>query len=240
LNSKEWDVLQKNRARLLLPAVKGVIKLGIEMYSYNPCSIRFLLTDIDKFTCGHVFLFLVEEYGLMGRLQRKLLESETLSLNREKQSEDRCLPEPPRKGKKRIRIAHTEHSQSITSCVHYFRGEPPIDPQCESCACRERAYCLPQCLCGDSCPIRKRGCGCKKEDCRTNKCSCFSADAECDPLICSSCFGEDLKKQCANHGILRGEFKRVRVGRSTIPGAGLGLFAGEVIQKDDLLMIYSG
>lgn len=61
-----------NRVKLLSPLVKGVIKLGIDMYSYNPCSIYFLLLE-EKITCAHVFLFLMEEHGLMGRLQRKLL-----------------------------------------------------------------------------------------------------------------------------------------------------------------------
>lgn len=32
----------------------------------------------------------------------------------------------------------------------------------------------------------------------------------------------------------------MRVGRSTIGEAGLGLFAGEAVRRDELLMIYSG
>lgn len=63
-----------NRVRLLSPLVKGVIKLGIDMYSYSPCSICYLLVD-QRLTCAHVFLYMVEEHGLMGRLQRKLLAS---------------------------------------------------------------------------------------------------------------------------------------------------------------------
>ncbi len=135
LGRKEWESLQMSRVRLLSPLVKGVIKLGIDMYSYSPCSICFLLVD-QKLTCAHVFLYMVEEHGLMGRLQRKLLASEAQALSREKQNEERPLPDPIRKAKRRIKIAHAEHHLTITSCAHHFRGEVPIDPQCESCLCR--------------------------------------------------------------------------------------------------------
>lgn len=39
---------------------------------------------------------------------------------------------------------------------------------------------------------------------------------------------------------MHSDFKKTRIGRSTIGGAGLGLFAAERIKKDELLMIYSG
>lgn len=66
--------MQINRVKLLSPLVKGVIKLGIDIYSYSPCSICYLLVD-QKLTCAHVFLYMVEEHSLMSRLQRKLLSS---------------------------------------------------------------------------------------------------------------------------------------------------------------------
>jgi hypothetical protein len=44
LNRNEWSTLQLNRIKLLSPMVKGVIRLGIEMFSYSPCDIWFLLT----------------------------------------------------------------------------------------------------------------------------------------------------------------------------------------------------
>lgn len=59
LGRKEWEMLQRARVKLLSPLVKGVIKMGIEMYSYNPCAIWFLLAD-QKIACAHVFLFLME------------------------------------------------------------------------------------------------------------------------------------------------------------------------------------
>jgi hypothetical protein len=40
--------------------------------------------------------------------------------------------------------------------------------------------------------------------------------------------------------ILQKKFKKTRVGRSSVQGAGLGLFAGEEILKDELVMIYAG
>jgi len=44
------------------------------MYSYSPCDIWFMLAQ-DKITCSLVFLFLIEEYDIVGRLGRKLAES---------------------------------------------------------------------------------------------------------------------------------------------------------------------
>lgn len=40
--------------------------------------------------------------------------------------------------------------------------------------------------------------------------------------------------------IMQRKFKKTRVGRSTVQGAGLGLFAAEPILKDELVVIYAG
>ena len=48
------------------------------------------------------------------------------------------------------------------------------------------------------------------------------------------------QSKCKNNSILLRKFKKVRLGRSTISGAGLGLFAAEPIEKSDLVTIYAG
>jgi hypothetical protein len=47
-------------------------------------------------------------------------------------------------------------------------------------------------------------------------------------MLCGNCFS---RTDCKNHQVLEGRGKKVRVGRSTIGAAGLGLFAGEAIKE---------
>jgi hypothetical protein len=115
----------------------------------------------------------MEDYSLFARLQRKLSKSEADMLRKEVQN-DLTLPELPRKHKQKTHPILGDHMQVMATCGHYFIGEHPCDPLCESCGCRERGYCFPQCLCSPKCPLRRVGCNCKKEDCRTKKCPCFN------------------------------------------------------------------
>lgn len=101
---------------------------------------------------------------------------------------------------------------------------------------------MPQCMCDDTCPIKKKGCICKN-DCQTKKCVCFVNKEECLPGICTGCFESNdscQKNCCKNNKILKGEKKLIKIGRSNIGEAGLGAFAGEFIQKDSLVTIYTG
>jgi hypothetical protein len=67
------------------------------------------------------------------------------------------------------------------------------------------------------------------ETCETNKCLCFSKKLECEPGLCHNCFtneNQPKKNKCRNDQILRKQSKKILVGISNIPGAGLGAFAG--------------
>lgn len=244
LKPAEWAKVQSLRMRLLSPVVRGLIVLGIEMHSYSPCDIWNLLTGENPqgtpISCSLVFLFLIEEYHLASKLHIKLAPSEADMLLRETQLDAARVPEPPRKTKRRLKMAHAEHPTIVSACCHYFVGEEPCDLNCDNCQCRTRGFCLPQCLCPNTCALRRRGCNCKKDDCRSKRCPCYVSKIECDPLLCRLCFLDKSDKKCRNNQILLGQFKRVRVGRSTVGDAGLGLFAAEKVGKDELVMIYSG
>lgn len=67
LQKSTWDELQKRRAALLSPLVKGIIKMGIHLFSYYPCQAWFLLAD-RGLTCDLAFLFMVEDQNLAARL----------------------------------------------------------------------------------------------------------------------------------------------------------------------------
>ena len=141
------------------------------------------------------------------------------------------LIEPKRRKKKLKNLCKPEGNSIISTCCHYFIGEDPFDEYCDLCDCKSRGFCLPQCLCSEQCPIRRKGCRCKKEDCRSSRCDCYKMNMECDPLLCRNCFGYDKKNNCKNNQIMLRQFKKVRVGQSTISLAGLGLFAAETIKK---------
>ncbi len=222
------------------PVVKGVVKMSIEMFGYSPCKIWKMLIgcspqrDKRSISCSMVFKFLVDEYNLLSRLERKLCFSEEELLRREAKGDGRELVK--KHNRKKIMITHQATSQQLSTCCHYFVGEEPWDPVCEDCSCRERGFCMPQCLCSPNCPIRKQGCRCKN-GC-TKKCPCADSKQECDPLLCEGCYREQSK--CRNKGITERRFKKVKIGKSTVTGAGLGLFAGEEILKDELVDIYTG
>lgn len=70
--------------------------------------------------------------------------------------------------------------------------------------------------------------------CLTNRCPCTASGLECDMMECS------CKTTCPNTAIQRGQKKHVLIGKSGIPNAGRGLFAGENINKGDLVGAYLG
>ena len=127
-------------------------------------------------------------------------------------------------------------------CFHNFVGKAPIDPRCHDCVCKKRGFCIANCLCTESCELKREGCKCK-DSCETEKCICFQNDIECEPGLCQGCFNKahDLKKNsCTNDQILRKSSKKTVIGLSHIPGAGLGCFTNENLRKNDLILIYSG
>ena len=81
------------------------------MYSYSPCQLWLLLAD-KGVSCDMIFLFLVEDYNLRGRLERRLQSSEAeelLRIDREEGVEGSKAVN--RKGKKkRPKLDGSEHS----------------------------------------------------------------------------------------------------------------------------------
>lgn len=51
--------------------VKGLIKLGIIMYSFKPCDIKIMLNGVD---CNLIFLYLVDEFDICRKVEWKLWE----------------------------------------------------------------------------------------------------------------------------------------------------------------------
>ena len=185
LTENEWRAVQSTRSKVLSPLVKGLIRLGVEVYSYSPCDIWGLLRGCHPHqptttvTCAHVFLFFIEEHGLQQRITLKLHATEADQLRRESRRGDQELLPEPRRRRKKARVVSTrdQHSSIISTCYHYFVGEDGVDAGCEQCQCRERGSCIPQCLCREDCPIRKLGCRCKRDECRTSRCECLKANA---------------------------------------------------------------
>lgn len=128
--------------------------------------------------------------------------------------------------------------------MHNFIGSPTIDPKCSQCCCKSRGFCLPTCLCTELCELKRVGCQCKGTDsCQTDKCICYANKLECQPGVCEGCFNSKnqiKKNSCNNDQILRNMESSIMVGVSHIPGAGLGAFAAENIQKNSIICKYSG
>jgi len=66
---------------------------------------------------------------------------------------------------------------------------------------------------------------------------------ECQPGLCRNCFDYDnvaKSNKCKNKGILLRRNTRLKIGTSTIPNIGLGLFADEDIKKNQFIITYAG
>ena len=86
--------------------------------------------------------------------------------------------------------------------------------------------------------------------CGTEKCLCVKFKRECDADLCGSCGATDLldpvhrhdqellKDRCANVGIQRAIPKKTLLGQSEVHG--FGLYAGQYIEKDDIIGEYTG
>jgi hypothetical protein len=77
-----------------------------------------------------------------------------------------------------------------------------------------------------------------------NRCNCFKLKRACSPLTCEGCCKVDEENfklnWCQNNEITYSHRKLTRVGKSKIPNAGLGLFAGEFIPKSSFVLKYLG
>jgi hypothetical protein len=126
---------------------------------------------------------------------------------------------------------------------------------CECYSSTERGVCHKFCECNIKCN-RFLGCNCQMGQCKTDKCLCFANQRECDPDICLSCCalqairmkrngalfttGKGKFLLCKNVKIQQGLRKRTGLSISTLPGAGLGLFALEDVKRDEFITEYTG
>ena len=98
----EWESVVGRKGALMSPLVKGTIKIGIEMFGYQPCKIWRLLVNItakpNQLTanCQLVYKFLIDDHNLFARLERKLAVSEEEMLRREAKEEGRRVEPPAR------------------------------------------------------------------------------------------------------------------------------------------------
>jgi hypothetical protein len=124
------------------------------------------------------------------------------------------------------------------------------------CRCyREGITCEKSCKCPSLCDRRFPGCVCSsihgKRSCSTEKaCLCVKFKRECDADLCGTCgateildpvnrYNEEmLLERCTNVGIQRGVPKKTLLGRSEVHG--FGLYAGQDIEKDDIIGEYTG
>ena len=125
----------------------------------------------------------------------------------------------------------------------------------ESCPCLQglsktlenyhesRGYCEKYCSCSYTCPYKFLGCSCVTP-CTSNSCVCFRNLTECDPELCRTCkayqecrgFGET----CGNLRCQRGLKKRTCLGRSTVDGAGAGVFSAGELRPGEFINEYTG
>lgn len=115
--------------------------------------------------------------------------------------------------------------------------------------------CSKFCECSIECSRKFLGCNCQFGQCNSAKCICYANSRECDPDLCFSCCAvrsvqldsrsvhnstSNTIILCKNVKIQRNLKKRTSLSISTIPGAGLGLFALEDIRQGDMITEYTG
>lgn len=114
-------------------------------------------------------------------------------------------------------------------------------------------FCEKFCHCSTYCEKRFPGCSCPSGGCTANTCICVKALRECDPDICKTCVctiqinilkrqGKELPKTsniCKNIDMMCQRKRKLFVGKSKVC-PGLGLYSGEVIEKEEYICLYSG
>lgn len=134
------------------------------------------------------------------------------------------------------------------------------DDEEADCSCvRKRIPCEKTCACPKSCRHKFAGCACSPGKARKagefvclndDRCACFQAGRECDPDLCGSCGSCDVVDpitkyddsvtvgKCRNAVMQRGVPKRTLLGDSGVHG--MGLYAGENIQRAEFVGEYKG
>jgi len=120
---------------------------------------------------------------------------------------------------------------SVPLCSH--------DGPCITCSCASKEICQKQCGCEWNCLLRFAGCNCPF-NCKSGTelgCSCKAVGKDCDPDLC-------ICRDCTNSRIVdyfKGRrLPKTSIAMSTIPSAGLGLFAREAILEGTFMGLYSG
>lgn len=119
------------------------------------------------------------------------------------------------------------------------------------CACaRDQVHCERACGCSDNCRRRFRGCRCKKTCFLDDRCDCFAANRECDPMLCHDCgveevldpsnkYRDDIRNgRCQNNRLQLDLPPRTVKGISEVQG--WGLFLGEDLPANSFVGEYKG
>ncbi|KAK6512455.1 hypothetical protein TWF481_001341 [Arthrobotrys musiformis] len=157
--------------------------------------------------------------------------------------------------------------KSFVPCSHEGPCDPN-NSEC-SCS-DESVYCEKFCGCGPDCPRRWKGCTCRSgKPCTGERCPCVRENRECDPDLCSSCGADeqldpvhrgpqdtefrttlgiarsttkaDIRlTACQNVPLQLNEPPMTKVGPTSMPFEGDGLFAMESIKKGGFVGEYTG
>lgn len=200
LDEERWERLKGERgSRFFSPVFEGVIRMGVELFSYDPCRIHLLFGAEEvgaqrrgcEASCEIVYSYLLQEFNLLQKMGYKFHHSEAEQLAKEAltlASSAELTPKKAMRGK-HCRAKFREGEESFNSvCHHYFLEREPSDVSCLDCECQTRGYCLPSCACSEQCELRLKGCRCRGESsCWENKCPCFRKGLMCLPGVCEHC-----------------------------------------------------
>lgn len=135
---------------------------------------------------------------------------------------------------------------------HFRDGYIPCDHEgeCaeENCDCVQNLqFCTKACLWGSRSAYFFPGCECKKGECSSNACCCFVAQRECDPdlcLECGTCQDEPnkpaTKQKCRNDNVTMRRHCQLLVAKSSVEGAGWGIYNKNSLKKDEFIHEYLG
>jgi hypothetical protein len=80
----KWEELQRGRkTRMFSPIFEEIVKMGIELFDYDPCRIKTLLSNItagkgrgsSEAQCSLVFSYFLQEFNLPQKMMFKFYES---------------------------------------------------------------------------------------------------------------------------------------------------------------------
>ena len=156
------------------------------------------------------------------------------------------------KKRKKSRIKAPEAWLAKKQKPHFRDAFTPCDHEglCakENCDCVQNLhFCTKACIWGSRSAYFFPGCECKKGECSSNACCCFKAKRECDPdlcLECGTCQDEPnkpaTKQKCRNDNVTMRRHCKLLVAKSSVEGAGWGVYNKHALKKDDFIHEYLG